>query len=173
MNARFRFSFSLIALCVLAPGCHPRQTELVPPTVHYGQSVCDGCGMIVSDEHYAAALIVQSDDGEQRSVVFDDIGCMLDYQRKHSGEAVLARFVKDINTGTWLSVAEATFVRGDGVRSPMGYGIAACSTPAAAHALVAGHGGSIQPIEQLLENKPAAATKSAATQPSVTGGNAS
>jgi len=163
----------LFVLCIAPIGCHPRDAELAPPAIRYGQSVCDGCGMIVSDEHYAAALILQSPDGENRSVVFDDIGCMLDYQREHHEETVLARFFKDINTSNWLTIDQATFVRGDAVHSPMGYGIAACSTAAAAQNWVSGHGGSIQTLDQLLEKKPAASSTTATTQPSVIGGNAS
>jgi copper chaperone NosL len=112
-------------------GCQQKQS-IQPPPVQVGQTECADCGMAVSDERYAAAMIVATPDGEETPRVFDDIGCMLEYQRGHKDEKVLASYVKDFNTRQWLDADKASYARDASVHSPMGYGIvAAASLPQA------------------------------------------
>ena len=63
---------------ILLAGCGGESATAGPPEISYGRDTCHRCGMIVSDERYAAALVAT--DGTTR--VFDDIGEMVETVRK-------------------------------------------------------------------------------------------
>ena len=146
----------------LAAGCQQKTSEITPPKIQYGQTSCDGCGMIVSDQRFAAAMIIEMPDGERRPAAFDDIGCMLDYEREHHDGTVLARFVKDVTTGQWLPAEKANFVRGKSIQSPMASGISATATPETAEKFAADHNASIQTLTQITQAASAASSQAAA-----------
>jgi nitrous oxide reductase accessory protein NosL len=54
-----------LAACGGAPGAEP-----TPPTIHYGEDICDICGMIISEERHAASYVTEDGVGH----AFDDIG---------------------------------------------------------------------------------------------------
>ena len=54
------------------------------------------------------------------------------------------RFVRDFGGGTWLNAAAATFVSAPGLKSPMGYDIAAFATREAAQQVMANRSGTNQ-----------------------------
>jgi len=56
-------------------GCN-RDEGAAPPTIHYAEDVCALCGMIVSDERFACAVVAPG-DGERFVAIYDDIGDML------------------------------------------------------------------------------------------------
>ena len=117
----------------IASACN-RQQLLAPPEIQYGQSECADCGMIVSDERYAAGLILETARGDRVPRVFDDIGCMVKYEQHQKDGKVLAHYVKDYNTNQWLTVEQAVLVHRQQIQSPMGYGlIAVADREQAAH----------------------------------------
>jgi copper chaperone NosL len=83
--------------------------------------------MIVSEARYAAATATASG----QTLVFDDIGCLLQYRQKHSA-AWAAVWVHDYETQTWLRADSAWYLVSPAVHSPMGWGIAAFATEDAA-----------------------------------------
>ena len=160
---RFTLLTSIVIVIVIAAGCQQKSSEVAPPNIQYGQTPCEGCGMIVSDQRFAAALIIETPDGERRPAAFDDIGCMLDYEREHHDGKVLGRFVKDVTTAQWIAADKATFARGKSIASPMASGIAAAATPQAAEKFAADNNASaIQTFAQLNQAAPASASQAAA-----------
>ncbi len=127
-----------LALLLAAGGCG-REPTLDPPDVAYGKALCERCGMIVSDERFATAMIVDR-GGEILPVVFDDIGDMLEYERD-AGPVVLRRYVHDHETGDWLNAERAVYVWSDALRTPMASGLAAFAGADAAQAAAEGLGG--------------------------------
>ena len=106
-------------------GCS-RQTALVPPKIHYGYETCADCGMIINDPHYAAALAWRATpNGSTQTAVFDDLGCLLNWQRHHANDQVLAAWVKDVRTTAWLDASSALYVKSRRLETPMGWGIVA------------------------------------------------
>jgi copper chaperone NosL len=117
------------ALAVVAlAGCASSQAKIEPPTIYYGEDICDQCGMIISDERFAAASVVEVGEGRTDTRVFDDVGGLFVYHAAHPDETVLARYVHDYNTKAWLAAEDAFYVRSDDVHSPMGHGVAAFET---------------------------------------------
>ena len=112
-----------------------RPQGLRPPEILLGQTDCAQCGMTVSEERYAAGLVLETPDGQRVDKVFDDIGCMSEFVRSQHEGKVLARYVKDFNSRQWLAADGACYVRGGAIRSPMGYGLLAVQNKADAQAL--------------------------------------
>ncbi|MFN3337257.1 MAG: nitrous oxide reductase accessory protein NosL [Thermomicrobium sp.] len=141
----------LVALLVTIPlaACQ-RQRELSPPQVRYGRDTCAECGMILSDARFAAAAATA--DGE--TVLFDDIGCLLIYRQKQS-PSWAAIWVHDLDTQSWLQAENAWYLVSQGIRSPMGYGIAAFASQDAAQRRQTELGGDLFHWNELLARPPA------------------
>jgi hypothetical protein len=103
--------------------------------------------MLISEPRFAAGYRVGS-----RTAVFDDIGCLL---RALDREGLVAAtnggargvpaaevWLLDEN-GSWLTTADAVFVRGPELATPMGGGIQAVDDRAEAERLAAGVGGTV------------------------------
>ena len=149
---------AMTILAVLLPLACSRPAPLGPPDVQYGQTDCAQCGMTVSDERFAAGLVLEMPDGQREGKAFDDIGCMSAFvQARHEG-TVLARYVKDFNTRQWLAADKASYVRGDAILSPMGYGLLAVQDGNDARAIAAAKSATV------VLNPAAAASPSAAAR---------
>jgi nitrous oxide reductase accessory protein NosL len=114
-------------LCMLVLGACSASDDLAPPHVLYGQQECDACRMMISDERFAAALIVEV-DGARAALAFDDIACLFDYERTHENAAILKRYVHDVASRQWLDATSAMFTQSATLQTPMGSGIAAVAS---------------------------------------------
>ena len=84
--------------------------------------MCAFCKMAISERQYAAQMISE----DEAVMKFDDIGCMLKYQKANSGGArPAAVYVAHSRTKAWLNAEDAVFVRSETVKTPMGSGIIA------------------------------------------------
>ena len=117
-SALFLISSLLLAACVPAVG------SLQPPVIVYGQDLCDGCGMIIDDARFAAALILEN--GETRK--FDDLAEMFAYAAEHPQEEVKAWFAHDYESEAWVNAVSAFYLVGNGLATPMGSGLIAFET---------------------------------------------
>jgi len=129
-------------------GC-ARNEGTAPPAVHYGEDVCARCGMIVSDDRFAAAIVAPG-DGERFVAVYDDIGEMLDDAEAMSRPGA-ALWVHDFNTSEWIDARGAYYCKGGDLVTPMASGIAALPTRDAAERLVAEYGGEVVDFGGLIE----------------------
>lgn len=105
-----------------------------PPKILFGQDVCDVCGMIISDDRFAAGVAVQA-DGRFETRAFDDIGCLLSFEQAQPGENVVGRYVADYRTRTWRDAEAAAYLHSADLHTPMAFGLAALDTVAQAQAL--------------------------------------
>jgi nitrous oxide reductase accessory protein NosL len=98
-----------------------------PPDLRLGFDECAECGMIISEDRFSAGAIVLR-EGRREHALFDDIGCLLDFQSHRAGDSpVVAAFVHDHDTRAWLDAPAAVFLYADRetLPTPMGSGIAA------------------------------------------------
>jgi len=124
----------LVMLCVLGTtfvfsGCGGREVS-GPPELKLGHHECAECGMLINDERCSAAMIVDRGRGREY-VMFDDIGCALDYEADNAPEQkVLERFFHDHTSKQWIVSGPPVFVYADRekLQTPMGSGIAAFAT---------------------------------------------
>lgn len=140
----------LVALLLtVSPGCG-RHEDLSPPKVLYGQAECDLCRMIISDEPFAAAAVIETADGV-RKVAFDDIGCLLEFLRQGAGEGVtVTGHVHDYESRTWIPAADAIFIHSEQLQTPMASNLAACASATDADALLGRFSGKVARLPELL-----------------------
>ncbi|MCA9283850.1 MAG: nitrous oxide reductase accessory protein NosL [Phycisphaerales bacterium] len=129
-------SAALASLLLTAPSCR-REVPIEPPSMRYGESICVECGMAISDERYAAAMLVRAPGDEIEALRFDDIGCMVDHELDNDALDVLRRYVHDHDTRAWLDAEQAVYLRAASLRTPMASGLAAFRDRAAADAAAA------------------------------------
>lgn len=121
-----------------------------PPEIVYGEDLCDECGMIISDERFAAGLVVELEPGVAEHRIFDDIGGMLLYERAHGDEFAISHiFVHDYASREWIDGESAFYVWSDAIRSPMGHGIAASRDRTGAETLAREWGGRVVSLDVL------------------------
>lgn len=128
------FSVVLVAIVLLSCGASTLTAD-TSPEILYGEDICNQCGMIISDERFAAGLVVELTPGEYEHRVFDDIGGMLAYQMENGDLEIVKYYVHDYNSREWLDAKNAFFVWSEAIHTPMGFGLAACAQRAEAEAL--------------------------------------
>jgi copper chaperone NosL len=111
-----------------------------PPALRLGVDVCDRCAMAISEPRYAAAVLLEDTAG-QRTLKFDDIGCLAIWEASASGSTPRRRWVHDRSTGEWADAGTVIFSRSAGLPTPMGSGIAAFTSVSDADAFIADRGG--------------------------------
>jgi nitrous oxide reductase accessory protein NosL len=150
-----------ISIAALAPaaGCGGRASG--PPVIELDRTACDTCGMLISEPRFAAGYRVG-----RHTAVFDDIGCLL---RALDGEGLATATnggASDEPTaevwlleenGSWLTAADAVFVRSTELATPMGGGIQAFGDRAEAERLAARVGGTVVDSFAELRRLPASA----------------
>jgi copper chaperone NosL len=140
-----RLTITFLVMLILV-ACGQQVNTEIPPQIMYGQDVCDRCGMIVTEENFAAAYWTET--GEARR--FDDIGGMLAFITEES-EDVASYWVHDFASGEWIRAEEATFVMDRDLMTPMGFGIAAFADEAQAQAMAFGRENvMVMPFSQVL-----------------------
>jgi copper chaperone NosL len=133
-----------LAAAVLMTACSSSPNLDEPPTILYGEDVCDHCMMIINEARYATAY--STGDGETRR--FDDIGGMIRYDLD-SGEDVVAYWVHDFETEEWLKAESAFYVEDDNLHTPMGFGIIAFDSQERAESWAALQGGMLMTFSEL------------------------
>lgn len=122
---KFKHASRALALGVLTlaiAGCR-RGEDLSPPKIHYGETECELCRMIVSDERFAAAAVFKSTDGVKK-IAFDDMGCLFVYMQENPEQAVTG-YVHDYDSRAWIEASRATFYRSEAIQTPMASHLAA------------------------------------------------
>lgn len=124
-----------------------------PPELRVGRDECIECGMLVAEDRFSAASLIEQDD-ERLYVFFDDVGCMLDYEHE-KGERirVLERYVHDHASKAWVAGLDAVFVFADHekLHTPMGSGIAAFASRPPAQTLADAHAGTLHDFASLAK----------------------
>lgn len=137
-----------LAAFVLLPlaGCGEQPAD-APPKVLLGESVCDYCNMILSDDRWATATIIRGARGPEARL-FDDFNCQVNYETEHPDLVILDRWSHDYTKHEWLETSEAFFLLTPALRSPMGSNAAAFATEAEAEAARSEMSGEVMPFDK-------------------------
>lgn len=122
-----------------------------PPLVHIGEDVCAECGMIISDERFAAATIIEDERGRATALLFDDFNCQINHEINHREAVILNRWAHNYTTTEWLPARDAVYVHSPDLRTPMASHIAAFAKQADAEALRTDLGGDILSFEAMRD----------------------
>jgi copper chaperone NosL len=135
----------------LLPGCGD-QDNAGPPEIRYGDSICAHCGMIISDERFATATVVEGERGDT-PMIFDDFSCQLDYESGHPDLAIVTRWSHDHASSQWIPTADLWFVSAEGLITPMASHTAAFSTESNAKAFAEPINGQVMTFEELWNDQ--------------------
>ena len=105
---------SLTALVVSIAGCGT--SDEILPEVIIDRSECAKCRMRISDARFVG--MIKTDE----YLMFDDLGCMLKFEKTMGPSDSKGAWVRDYFTNTWVSSDQAVFYRVDEIVTPMGYG---------------------------------------------------
>lgn len=101
--------------------------------------------MLINEDRCSSAMLMER-GGRREHLMFDDIGCMLDYEESHAEAfVVIELFVHDHGTREWLDTADAVFLvtSADELFTPMGSGIVAFGDAASAALVLERYGGQL------------------------------
>lgn len=121
-----------------------------PPKLELGRQSCHACAMAVSDGRVAAAIVADDPGAGRVDLIFDDIGCALVYDAAHPEIHLIKLYARDYETEAWLDAESASFVRSDGIATPMRYGLAAFANSDRAQAARGARGGEVLSLGTLL-----------------------
>jgi len=133
----------LLLLGIILGACARGDPQIKPAEIHYGQDACAECNMIISDPRFAASYAYEMSEGRYASLAFDDIGDMLMHAQKHPEHKIVGWYVHDYQSKEWLDATQAFYVFAEGIRSPMGHGLAAHTTREAAQQMADALNGSV------------------------------
>lgn len=143
---RFRI-LSILALMLL--GSCSEGPGIEPPEIMFGVDACDECKMIVSEDRYACAIVVEDSEARYQPVSFDDIGCMFDYVSDKDNSKAVALYVVDYNSKQWLDATAAFYLHSSELNTPMASGVAYFQSKPDAEELSKTHPGDILDFESL------------------------
>ncbi len=146
-RSRLMALVSILLLALTAACGGEASADPTPPAIHYGEDICEFCGMIVSEERYAAGYITSN--GEER--IFDDIGDMVQAHLQDQAAAATL-FVHDYNGHTWIRAETAHYLLSPDLSTPMLSGLAAFPTAAEAKSLASELGGQVLTFDELLSH---------------------
>jgi len=138
----------LVAWLIAASGCN-RGERSGPPEIRLGDSVCAECGMIVSDERYGTATIIQGDRGPE-AAIFDDFNCQMNFEAEHGDDLVIVRrWSRDFRTLEWFNTLDGWFVESQKIHTPMASHVAAHASEEEAREHAAQVSGTVRPIGEV------------------------
>lgn len=125
----------------------PGGTHTGPEAIAWGQDTCAHCRMLISEPGYAGEL------RDRHGVLFkyDDVGCLVGAIATAHAEVPEA-WVEDHEGGGLVPLLTAHLVRAPGAQTPMGHGVVAFASEAAARAFAAAHAGRVVGVEELLRD---------------------
>lgn len=127
-----------LSIALIAGAC----SDYGPSEIHYGSDLCDYCDMTIADEAFGSELVTT----KGKVLKFDSIECLAasSVAERIAGADVHSLWVTDFHQpGVFLAVGEAIIVATDRQKSPMGIGLVAVGSQAAAIDLIAQKGGRI------------------------------
>lgn len=98
--------------------------------------VCEVCAMSVPDNQHATQIILKN----EKSLKFDDLGCLHEWKDENGEDDIGAEFVRDFHTEEWIEIKDATFVYDEEIETPMAYGVISFKNADEAEAYIDEHG---------------------------------
>ena len=137
----------LAAVMLTACGGPAAAVEPTPPTIYYGEDICEACGMIISDARFAAAYITREGEGH----TFDEIGGMVNAYLEQPDD-VVALFVHDYDDQRWIRAETATYVLSDAILTPMAFGLIAFASVEQARAFASDLEAEVWTFDEMIDH---------------------
>lgn len=131
---KWKWLISLLVLSITLVGCSSK--EYTPKEISAETDVCEVCNMSITHMDYAGQIIFKNND----HLVFDDLGCLMEYMIENGEEKIGAAFIKEESSHKWINVKEAVYVYNSQYWTPMNYGVLAFHSKESAEAYMAENG---------------------------------
>ena len=126
------------------------ELEFEPEDIDPDSDVCEICAMAIADDQHATQIILKND----RSLKFDDLGCMYEWIEENGQDDIGAKFVRDFNTEEWVLLEDATYVFDEDIDTPMAYGVISFEDEADAESYIEENDhGEIVTVDDLEDHK--------------------
>lgn len=138
----------LLTIALLAlTGCGNKGAE--PVEINEDTEKCELCNMAVKDDQFATEILLENG----KAVVFDDIGCMVKWEKGNSDKKIEDKFVRDFDSKEWIEMEKATYVFDKEVKTPMGYNVISFTNKKDAEKFVETTGGELLTFEDLQKHE--------------------
>ncbi|MCC5803597.1 nitrous oxide reductase accessory protein NosL [Rossellomorea vietnamensis] len=138
----------MIGIGLMISGCG--KADLSPREINPEVDTCVVCNMSIVHEDYAAQAVLSNGD----KLIFDDVGCLVQYAIDQQEDAIGASYVKEYETEEWIDSTKAFYVYHQDFWTPMSYGVLAFSTKDKAEAFIDKEGkGTLMTPEDLKDHK--------------------
>jgi len=103
-------------------GCQKEDYSKTLPKMHWDRDLCERCKMAISERDFGVMAV----DKNNKVYKFDDIGCLILWQKQEHPEIVIKKiWIRDIKSKQWIDGLNAIYLKG--YKTPMDYGFAAFS----------------------------------------------
>lgn len=107
---------------LLLAGCSEK--EYKPKPISVETDVCEICKMSITHANYAGQIVFKNND----HLVFDDLGCLMEYIIDNGEDKIGAAFIVEEASSKWINVKDAVYVYSQHYWTPMNYGVLAFDT---------------------------------------------
>ncbi len=128
-------------MAITLPACKADRVS-GPPVVHLDEDVCHECNMIISDERFATATMIDGPRGVEPRL-FDDFNCQVRFEESNPDERIVERWSHDYVSSAWLNTETAVFLKSDDLHTPMASQVAAFASRDEAQKVQGEFGGEI------------------------------
>lgn len=121
-----KYAIPIVLVITILNGC-----KAEPEPINYGKDDCAYCKMTIIDSRYGGELLMK----KGRVFKFDDISCLVNYLKSNPtapDQIKLTLLSSYLKQGEFITISNATLLKGDKVKSPMNGNIAAVETSEAA-----------------------------------------
>ncbi|MCT6925432.1 nitrous oxide reductase accessory protein NosL [Metasolibacillus sp.] len=108
----------LFIMGLLLIGCSEQSVE--PRKIDPETDICLVCNMGITHSDYAGQVIFKNND----YLVFDDLGCLIEYLREPEQEVAVA-YIQSNDKHEWIDVKKAAYIYNEDYWTPMNYGVLA------------------------------------------------
>lgn len=133
MKNKWLVAVMALLLVVLA-GCGDK--EYKPKAINPETDVCKVCNMSITHANYAGQIVFKNND----HLIFDDLGCLMEYIVENGEDEIGAAFIVEENSHKWINVKDAVYVYNKDFWTPMNYGVLAFDTEEGANEYMAANG---------------------------------
>ncbi|MEY4480357.1 MAG: hypothetical protein RLZZ267_1035 [Bacillota bacterium] len=109
--------FSLVLGMMILAGCGSQNNS--PRAINEETDKCMTCNMMVANVPGSTQLLLKSG----KTMVFDDLGCMIKWVEANEDVEVEKSYVRDFYTMDWIEQDKATYAYDPTFATPMAYGM--------------------------------------------------
>lgn len=141
---RVTFVICSVFLAIFSFSCYK-----APAEISYNIDVCSECGMLISDQHFGAEIVLRNG----KYLKYDTIDCLVKsiLDKDVKVKQINSRWVVDYSRpANFIYLPNAIFYKGDKIKSPSGFNIIAVEDKNVAERIQSKHGGDILSFKDVV-----------------------